>query len=64
MSIVLVGVGDGPWDTMRQFDDNIPARAFDNFQVITTPNKLYATVYLSLSLVLANELVQQVFVFG
>lgn len=36
LAIIIIGVGDGPWDLMEKFDDDVGSRKFDNLQFVNS----------------------------
>ncbi|KAI9921394.1 hypothetical protein PsorP6_002146 [Peronosclerospora sorghi] len=42
-AIIMIGVGDGPWTLMQEFDNKVPERLFDNFQFVNNKKTFFIT---------------------
>eukprot|EP01105_Mastigella_eilhardi_P028062 TRINITY_DN900_c0_g1_i7.p2 TRINITY_DN900_c0_g1~~TRINITY_DN900_c0_g1_i7.p2 ORF type:complete len:371 (-),score=73.47 TRINITY_DN900_c0_g1_i7:1426-2373(-) len=60
ISIVMVGVGDGPFDAMREFDDGLPNRRFDNFQFVDWTQLMIQTRGVNLDVQFAVRALQEI----
>ncbi|ESU34828.1 Phospholipid-binding Copine Family Protein [Giardia duodenalis] len=61
LSIVAVGLGDGPFDKMHIFDDDVRGRKFDNFQFVNfTEVEMKAGKCENPELVLATAMMQEI----
>jgi E3 ubiquitin-protein ligase RGLG len=34
LAVIVIGIGDGPWDVMRHLDEELPNRDFDNLRLV------------------------------
>lgn len=53
LSIIMIGVGDGPWGLMQEWDNRIKDRKFDNFQFVNFHNVVSTSQNPSAALALA-----------
>ncbi|TNJ26215.1 Copine I [Giardia muris] len=61
LAISAIGIGDGPFDKMKFFDDKVKGRKFDNFQFVNmTEVEKKAAKKENPELILATSLIQEV----